>query len=128
MRRHSTRTSGALTAIIAVTVVLLWSAISFAGVPTLGADCGVGAAIAGSDAAGKVTLGSPDPTLPSTGTCTLSFSVAYPNAPACSAMNETNGGGFPAPSGTRTSHSTLVLGSSSGAVPGDVITYTCQDY
>jgi hypothetical protein len=129
MRRHLTRKRGALTAILAGTVVLCWSAISFAGTPTLGPDCGATAAsIAGSDAAGKVTLGVPDPLIPATGTCTLTFSVPYTNPPACSATNETNGGGFPAPSGARTTSTTLVLGSSVGTAPGDVISYTCQEY
>ncbi|SRR6266849_209170 len=129
MRRQSTRTRGAIAAILAGTVVLFSSAIVFAGTPTLGTDCGATAAsIVGSDAAGKVTLGVPDPTIPATGMCTLTFSVAYPNPPACSAMNESNGGGFPAPAGTRTTNSTLVIGSSVGSAPGDVISYTCQDY
>ena len=129
MRRDSTRKGGALTALLAGMAVVTWSAIAFAGTPTLGTDCGAtGASIAGSDAAGKVTLGVPDPTIPATGMCTLTFSVAYPNPPACSAMNETNGGGFPAPAGTRTTNSTLVIGSSVGSAPGDVISYVCLDY
>jgi hypothetical protein len=128
MRRHFTRTRGALTAILVGTAVLFWSAISLAGVPTLGPDCGTGASIVGSDAAGKVTLGTPDPLIPSTGTCTVTFSVPYTNPPACSATNETNGGGFPAPTGAKTTNTTIVLGSSGGSVPGDVISYTCQEY
>lgn len=130
MRRHLTRTRGALTALLAGAAMLSWSAIAFAGTPTLGTDCGAGAALIGSssDAAGKVTLGTQDPTLPIPGTCTLSFGVPYPDAPACSAMNETNGGGFPAPFGTRTTATALVLGSTSGSAPGDVVSYTCQDY
>ena len=128
MRRHLTRKGGALTALLAGTVVMFWSAISLAGTPTLGADCGTGASIAGSDAAGKVTLGVPDPLIPATGMCTLTFSVAITNPPACSATNETNGGGFPAPAGTRTTNSTLVIGSSVGSAPGDVVSYVCLDY
>jgi hypothetical protein len=129
MRRQLRRTRGALTAILAGTVVLFWSAISLAGVPTLGPDCGATAAsVVGSDAAGKVTLGVPDPALPVTGTCTLTFGVPYTNPPSCSATNETNGGGFPAPAGTRSTHSTLVIGSSAGSAPGDVISYSCQEY
>jgi hypothetical protein len=122
MRRNLTATRSALTAIMAGAVVLLSSAISFAGVPTLGADCGIGASIAGSDSAGKVTLGQ------GTTSCTLTFSVSYTNAPACSATNETNGGSFPAPTGAKTTNATLVIGSASGSNRGDVISYSCQDY
>jgi hypothetical protein len=43
-------------------------------------------------------------------------------------MNETNGGGFPAPAGTRTTNNTLVIGSSVGSAAGDVISYICLDY
>ena len=129
MRRHLTRAARALTATLAGAIMLSWSAISFAGTPTLGPDCGLtGASIVGSDAAGKITLGVPDPTVPPPGTCTITFSVPYTNPPACSAMNETNGGGFPAPAGTRTTNTTLVIGSSVGSAPGDVISYTCQEY
>jgi len=129
MQRHLTRKGGALTALLAGTVVMGWSAISLAGTPTLSTDCGAtGASIAGSDAAGKVTLGVSDPLIPATGMCTLTFSTSYPNPPACSAMNETNGGGFPAPAGTRTTNNTRVMGSSVGSAPGDVISYHCQDY
>jgi hypothetical protein len=129
MRRHLANTGRALTAMLAGTIILSWSAISFASTPTLGPDCGLtGASIVGSDAAGKITLGVPDPTIPPPGTCTITFSVPYTNPPACSAMNETNGGGFPAPAGTRTTNTTLVIGSSVGSAPGDVISYTCQEY
>jgi len=128
MRRQSTRTGGAIAAIVAGMVALFSSAIAFAGTPTLGTDCGAGASIAGSDTAGKVTLGVPDPLIPATGMCTLTFSVAITNPPACSATNESNGGGFPAPAGTRTTNTTLVIGSSVGSAPGDVISYHCLDY
>jgi len=129
MRRYLSRTRSALTALLAGAAVLCWSNASFAGTPTLGSDCGVGAALVGtsSDAAGKVTLGTPDPTLPVTGTCTLTFGVPTTNPPACSAINETNGGNFPAPMGTRTTNTTVLLGST-GSVPGDVISYSCADY
>jgi hypothetical protein len=129
MRRHLSKSRGVLTALLAGAAMVLWSAASFAATPTLGPDCGTGATLVGSDDAGKVTLGTPDPTLPVTGTCTLTFGVPYSvNAPACSASNETNGGGFPAPMGTRTTTTTLVLGSSTGSNPGDVISYVCIAY
>jgi len=128
MRQQLSSTKGVLTALLAGTAVLLGSATALAGTPLLGIDCGTGAVIAGSDSAGKVTLGTPDPLIPATGTCTLSFGVPYTYPPACTATNETNGGGFPAPAGARTTYSTLVLGSSVGSVPGDVISYMCVGY
>ena len=127
MRGQLSSAKGVLTALLAGTTVLLWSAAALA-TPLLGIDCGTGAAIVGSDSAGKVTLGIPDPTIPATGTCTLSFSVPYTNPPACTATNETNGGGYPAPAGAKTTYTTLVLGSSVGSVPGDVISYMCVEY
>jgi hypothetical protein len=128
MRPHLPKTKGVLTALMAGAAVLCWSAASLAASPLLAPDCGTGAAVVGSDVAGKVTIGTPDPTIPSTGTCTLEFSVPPLNPPACSAVNETNGGGFPAPMGTKTTTTTLMLGSSSGWIPGDVVTYSCVGY
>jgi hypothetical protein len=129
MRRKLSSTKGVLSALLAGTAMLLWSAVAFAGTPILGPDCGAtGASIVGSDSAGKVTLGIPDPLLPVTGTCTLSFSVPYTNPPACTATNETNGGGYPAPAGARTTYTTMVLGSTVGLVPGDVVSYMCVEY
>ncbi len=122
MLRHLSSTRGVLTAILAGTVVMFWSAISFAGTPTLGTDCGTGAAIVGSDSAGKVTLGA------GVGTCTLTFSVPYTNPPACSATNETNAGGNSVTVGTKTTTSEVVIGGQYPWVAGDVISYLCQDY
>jgi hypothetical protein len=122
MRRYSSKTSGALTALLAGTAMLCWSAAAFAGTPTLGPDCGTGAAIVGSDAAGKVTLGQ------GATTCTLSFSVPYTNAPACSATNETNGGGISIPVGPSTTVTTLLLSSVYPWHASDVISYICLDY
>lgn len=127
MRRQLSSTKGALTTLLAGTAVLIWSAAALAA-PLLGIDCGTGAAIVGSDSAGKITLGTPDPLIPATGTCTLSFSVPYTNPPACTATNETNGGGFPAPVGAKTTYTTLIIGSSVGSLPGDVISYLCIEY
>lgn len=129
MRRYLSKTRGALTVLLAGAAVLCWSAASFASTPTLGSDCGVGASFVGasSDTAGKVTLGTPDPTLPQTGTCTLTFGVPTTNPPACTATNETNGGNFPAPVGTRSTNTTVLLGPT-GSNAGDVISYVCVDY
>jgi hypothetical protein len=128
MRRQISTKKGMLTVLLAGTAALLWSAAAFAGTPILGADCGTGASIVGSDSAGKVTVGTPEPSVPTTGLCTITFSVPYTNAPACTATNETNGGGFPAPTGAKTTNTTLTIGSSAGSLPGDVISYSCQDY
>jgi len=128
MRLHATPSSALKNTLIAGAIALLWSAAAFAGTPMLGADCGAGAAIVGSDSAGKVTLGTPEHSATVTGLCTLSFGVPYTNPPACSATNETNHGGFPAPMGTRTTNTTLVIGSAAGSAPGDIISYNCADY
>jgi hypothetical protein len=128
MQQHSLKPSVVFSILVASGILLLCSATSFAGTPQLGPDCGTAAAIVGSDTAGKIILGTPDPEGPATGTCTLNFAVPYTNPPACTATNETNGGGFPAPMGTRTTHTTLVIGSSAGSSPGDTISYVCADY
>src|SRR2546426_3151119 len=115
--RRKTFTVRAITT-VAATAVLLWSTASFAAPPTLGPDCGTGASIVGSDSAGKVTLGTG---ASNTSTCTLTFASPGVNAPACTANNETNRGGYSAPVGTKTTTTTVVLG---GAYPwsdGDVV-------
>jgi hypothetical protein len=128
MRSHSTLTRALKNTLIAGLLPLLCSAAAYAGTPSPGADCGAGATIVGSDSAGKVTLGTHERGVPVSGLCTLTFAVPYTNPPACSATNETNRGGFPAPIGTRTTNTTLVIGSSAGSAPGDVISYICADY
>jgi hypothetical protein len=129
MRTHLTKTNGAMTALMAGAIMLFWSTISLAGTPTLGPDCGAsGVAIAGSDSAGKVTLGAPAVGASMASTCTLSFSVSYPTAPACSATNETNGGGFAVAIGARTTTTTIEIDAINPWVVGDVISYSCLDY
>jgi hypothetical protein len=125
MRSRLSVTFSTLMALIAGAAVMLWSGASFAGTPTLGPDCGTGAALVGtsSDSAGKVTLGAG-----AAGTCTLIFGVPYTNAPACTASNETNGGGYSTPLGTKTTATALVLGGLYPWVAGDVISYSCQGY
>ena len=110
------------TAILAATVVLWWSAASFAGTPTLGSDCGVGAALVGtsSDSAGKLTLGD------GATTCTLSFGAPYTNPPACSGMDESSSS--PTSVGTRTTAGTLVLSAYATWGSGDSIAYMCLEY
>ena len=110
----------ALVSLLIAGVAALSPMTSIAGTPSL--NCGNGYTIAGSDASGKVTVGT------DSGTCTLTFSAAFTNPPACMAMNETNGGGFPAPVGAKTTYTTLIIGSSVGSLPGDVISYMCVEY
>src|SRR5689334_4728964 len=118
MRRRLLRTRGVMTVLLAGAAMLSWSGPSFAASPALGPDCGAGAAIVGSDSAGKVTLGT-DPT-----TCTLSFSVAPLNPPACTATNETNGGGHAIGVGVRTTTTTLEMDGMYPLNPGDVVSYS----
>jgi hypothetical protein len=123
MQRYLLSARGMQTALLAGMIVLSLSAISFAGTPALGPDCGTtGAAIVGSDSAGKVTLGA------GVTACTLTFSVPYPNAPACSATNETNGGGFSVAVGVKTTTTNLEVDSLYPWHVGDVVSYMCLDY
>jgi hypothetical protein len=110
----------AVVSLLIAEAALVLPLTSFAGTPTL--NCGDGFTIAGSDTAGKVTVGT------ESGTCVLTFSTPYANPPACMAMNETNGGGFAAPVGTKTTTTTLVLGGMNPWSVGDVVSYLCQGY
>jgi hypothetical protein len=112
--------TGMLAVVVIGVTALVFSTTAFAGTPSLGAGCGAGASIAGSDTAGKVTLGS------DSGVCVLTFSTAFANPPACMAMNETNGGGHAVAAGLRTSTTQLMVD-----VPwadGDTIAYLCGSY
>lgn len=119
--RHGMKTrTGMLAVIITGAAALALSTAAFAGTPSLGAGCGSGATITGSDTAGKLTLGS------GSNICVLTFSAAQTNAPACMAMNETNGGGHAVSAGLRTSTTQLMID-----VPwsdGDTISYICGSY
>ena len=119
--RHGILTrTGTLAIMLMGAAALMLSATAFAGTPSLGAGCGSGASIVGSDTAGKFTLGS------NSGVCVLFFSTAFANAPACMAMNETNGGGHAVTAGLRTSTTQLMVD-----VPwadGDTIAYICGSY
>ena len=99
--------------------MLFSAAVSYAGTPTLGLECGSGSSVVGSDSAGKATLG-----IGTSNTCTLTFSIPYTNAPACITTNETEG----EPVGVSTTQSGAVL---SGPYPfsaGDTIAYICAEY
>ncbi len=126
MRRRVLRTRAVMTGLLlSGAVLLLWPGMSLAAAPTLGPDCGAGASIVGSDSAGKVTLGTG---ASNTSTCTLTFASPWANAPACTAVNETNSGGFTTPVGTKSTTTTLMIG---GALPWsdrDVISYLCVGY
>src|SRR5437016_5188443 len=111
--RQITRTKRSMATVVMLATLLAWSTMSVAAPPTASPDCGTGATVVGSDLAGKVTLG----TRTQWSTCTLVFTVALENAPACTAMNETNSGSDPAVIGTKTTRTTLLLSgeSSKGA-------------
>lgn len=111
----------AIVGLLSAAAAVIRPSISFAGTPTL-ANCGDGFTIVGSDAAGKVTVGN------GSGTCVLTFSTPYANAPACMAMNETNGGGLSVPVGTKTTTTTLAQGGTNPWSAGDVVSYLCQSY
>jgi hypothetical protein len=101
---------------------LLWSAAAFAGTPSLGAGCGSGASIVGSDTAGKVTLGTGNTY------CIITFSTPYSKPPACMGMNETNGGSHAVSAGIKTSTTQLMFDAAAPWPDGDTIAYSCQSY
>jgi hypothetical protein len=119
---HSPKRFDLLLGLLAIMVVMPCSIALAAAGPTLEADCGTGATIVGADSAGKVTLGE------GVTTCTIDFSTQWPNAPACTAVNETNGGGNPQSVGTKTTTATVVLGGYYPWVAHDVISYICMGY
>ena len=108
--------------LLAGAAMLCWSAASFAASPAPGPDCGTGAAIVGSDSAGKVTLGT------GVTTCTLTFSAAPLNPPACTATNETNGGGNAVPVGVKTTTTSMEMNGVYPWIPGDIVSYSCTAY
>jgi hypothetical protein len=122
MRNRVLSRTGLLAIIVTGAAALLLSATAFAGTPSLGAGCGSGATIAGSDTAGKVTLG-----LNNT-VCVLTFSTAFTNAPACMAMNETNGGAHATGAGVKSTTATLTIDAAAPWADGDTIAYTCSSY
>jgi hypothetical protein len=80
-------------------------------------SCGTSPSVVGSDAAGKVTIGSS-----ASDTCTLTFSVAYPVAPACVVIGEDSAITL----GATTSTTVLTI-TAPGATDfsSDVISYIC---
>ncbi len=123
MRHRSSMATGKLTLLMmTAAAVLMLSATSFAGTPTLGAGCGSGATVAGSDTGGKVTLGTGNTY------CILTFSGTYTNAPACVATNETNGGAHAIAVGVKTSTTQLMIDAAAPWADGDTIAYVCSTY
>jgi len=126
MRPSVLGTRAFLTALVLAGAVLLLGPGTAFAAPALGVDCGSGASIMGSDSAGKVMVGT------GVTTCTLTFTIPALNAPACAAVDETNGGGHPAPVGARSTETTLLLDATvpSGVVlaPGDIVSYICASY
>ncbi len=119
MGRGASRAGSLGTAIILMGAALLfWQSAAFAGTPTLGADCGAGATMVGSDFAGKVTMGT------SLGSCTLTFSAPYANAPACAATDESRTRPVDATSTT----TTLMIGQGVNVKSNDVVSYLCVSY
>ena len=104
---------------------LLVCAAAAAAAPVIGSDCGAGASIVGTDSAGKVTLGAG---ARDTNTCTLTFASPAANAPACVANNETNGGGYSVPVGTKSTTTTVLIGGARPWSDHDVIGYVCVTY
>jgi len=120
MRDRVWRRTGTLALVMTAAAVLLLSASSFAGTPTLSGNCGMGATIVGNDTAGRVTFGT------SSGICVLNFSGTYTSAPACTAMNETNGGSSAVAAGVVTTRTQITLGAP--WADGDTIAYICSSY
>lgn len=120
MRNRILGRTGKLAVVIGA--ALLYSASAFAGTPTLGSGCGGGATITGSDAAGKVTLGTNNTT------CVLTFATVFTNPPACMAMNETNGGAHAVSAGVKTTAAQLTIDAPAPWSDGDTIAYICSAY
>jgi hypothetical protein len=107
---------------VMATGALLWGAAAYAGTPSLGAGCGSGATIEGSDTAGKVTLGTENTV------CVLTFSTAFANAPACMAMDESNGGAHAVAAGVKSTTTALTIDAPAPWSDGDTIAYICASY
>jgi hypothetical protein len=122
MRQDVLRMRSVLSVLLTGAVLLLWPGVSFAAAPIVGADCGSGASIEGSESAGKVTMGR------GTGSnCTLTFTSPWANPPVCMAVDETNTSSGPTPAGARTTTTTVVINTSQVA-DNAVVSYICVGY
>ena len=94
--------------------------------PTLGADCGAGATVAGTDTAGVITIGTQSPYV---GECTLTFTTSDANR-ACFGTHENQfvPTGFGTPLGAwHVDDVTIRFGSSLDTInDGDAISYGCN--
>lgn len=81
-------------------------------------SCGTNSTIVGNDNAGKVTIGTGTPAA-----CTLTFAVAFANAPSCYANDETTQAKNAIQATSTTT--TVVLTLAAAAVTSDVISYIC---
>jgi hypothetical protein len=100
---------------------MLGHQITTGATPTIGSgasDCGTSPSIGGNDSAGRVTVGASNG-----GQCTITFATAWPNAPVCSAFDETTGN-LVRPAAASTS--SVVLAGTLTA--GDTLVYHCVGY
>ena len=88
--------------------------------PTL-STCGTAPTIAGTDTAGKITIGTGTPSA-----CTMTFARAYANAPSCRANDDTTIAKNPTTVTTTTTAATITL--TAASVNGDVISYMCVGF
>lgn len=77
--------------------------------------CGTTPAVTGSDTSGKVTIGTGITT-----SCTVTFSAAFTNAPACSVSGDNAAIGYAA-----TTTTTVLTITSSADMASDVVSYVC---
>jgi len=86
--------------------------------PTIGGSCGSSPSIAGTDAAGTITAGTGSPT-----SCTVTFNVAFANAPACTANAQTTTTSL----NVATTTTTAII-SSVTLTAGEKINYICVGF
>jgi len=83
-------------------------------------DCGTSPSITGNDIAGRITAGTDSPS-----DCTITFSTAYNNAPACTVSGDGLSGTVAYTASGNTLR--LTIGSDFGDLGGDVIMYICME-
>ena len=113
-------------ALLVVLAVLCFATPALAQ-PTLGPDCGVVSTLmtGSSNTAGKFVIG----TLANgnqVSSCTLTFTSAHHRA--CSASDETDGGGYSIALGTETTDTTMKTSGLYSLADGDVISYQCSTF
>lgn len=108
--------------ILAAVSILLMAATPAMAQPTLGADCGTGATINGSNTAGKFTVGT-DPSW----SCTLTFTTAHKRACSGSVENSNVSIGIEA-IGAATTDTTALFASPNGFSANYVISYQCMPF